>query len=77
MRLVTDVVTDEEADAYIAAGRLLQSRQWPFGRRSIEKANGETYPDAVKRVIDTLTENELRVLRELVTWVRSYESESR
>lgn len=71
------LVTDEEADAYIAAGRLLQSRQWPFGRKAIEKTHGETYPNAVKRVIDTLADNELRVLRELVSWVRSYESESR
>ena len=70
-------MTDEEAAAYVAAGRLLQSREWSFGRKSIEKADGETYPDAVRRVIDTLTENELQVLRELVGWVRSYESESR
>jgi len=64
---------DEEAAALIAAGRLLQSKNWPFGRRKIEREAGESYPAAVARVIKTLSDDEKAALRECVQWVRSYE----
>lgn len=66
-------MTDEEAAALVAAGRLLQSKDWPYGRKSISKAPGEAYPQAVARVIRTLSEDERRYLRELTSWVREYE----
>lgn len=66
-------MTDEEAAAFVAAGRLLQSSDWPSGKKAISKASGETYPEAVRRVIATLPEDERAHLRELVAWVRSYE----
>lgn len=68
-----DDMTDEEAAAFVAAGRLLQSRDWPSGRKSIQKLPGETYPQAMARVIGTLPEDERRYLRELTSWVREYE----
>jgi hypothetical protein len=64
---------DEKVAALIAAGRLLQSKQWPGGRREIEREAGETYPAAVLRVIRSLDESEREKLRELVAWVRDYE----
>jgi SOS-response transcriptional repressor LexA len=64
---------DEEAAALVAAGRLLQSKQWPGGKREIKRAPGETYPSAVLRVIQTLDESERAKLRELTEWVRAYE----
>jgi hypothetical protein len=64
---------DEKAAALIAAGRLLQSKQWFWGKREIKRAPGETYPEAVLRVIETLDEEERSKLRELVSWVRDYE----
>ncbi|MFZ5499464.1 MAG: hypothetical protein ACOY6N_10495 [Pseudomonadota bacterium] len=66
-------MTEEEAAAFVAAGRLLQSQSWPSGRKAITKEPGETYPQAVRRVIATLPDDERRLLRELVAWVRSYE----
>lgn len=66
-------MTDEEAAALVAAGRLLQSKDWPHGRKSIKKLPGETYPQAVARVIRTLPDDERRYLRELTAWVRDYE----
>jgi hypothetical protein len=64
---------DEEAAALVAAGRLLQSKDWFWGRREIKREAGETYPAAVLRVIQTLDESERAKLRELTEWVRQYE----
>jgi hypothetical protein len=64
---------DEKAAALVAAGRLLQSKDWFWGRREIQRRERETYPQAVLRVIQTLDENERAKLRELTEWVRDYE----
>lgn len=64
---------DGQTAALLAAGRLLQSRAWPGGRQKIECNDGETYPEAVSRVIASLPPDERDHLRELVTWVREYE----
>jgi hypothetical protein len=63
----------EKIASLLAAGRLLQSRQWPGGKREIKREAGETYPAAVLRVIKTLDPDERAKLRELVAWVRDYE----
>jgi hypothetical protein len=67
------VMDDETVAALLAAGRLLQSKQWPYGRREIKREPGESYPQAVLRVIKTLNADERNKLRELVAWVRAYE----
>lgn len=59
--------------ALVAAGRLLQSRSWPGGKKKIECEPGETYPQAVARAIATIDAGDRDHLRELVGWVRSYE----
>lgn len=59
--------------ALIAAGRLLQSDNWPGGRMKIGKREGESYPQAVTRAIAALEEADRHRLRELVTWVLAYE----
>jgi hypothetical protein len=64
---------DEKAAVLVAAGRFLQSKQWPFGRREIKREHGESYPQAVLRVIQTLDTEERNKLRELTEWVRQYE----
>jgi hypothetical protein len=64
---------DEEAAALVAAGRLLQSKTWPGGRKKIVCQPGEKYPAAVRRVIQTLSNDEKKLLREYVQWVREYE----
>lgn len=64
---------DEKIASLLAAGRLLQSKDWFWGRREIERASGETYPAAVLRVIKTLPDDERAKLRELTEWVRAYE----
>jgi hypothetical protein len=64
---------DETVAALLAAGRLLQSRQWFWGRREIKHERGEKYPEAVLRVIKTLDAEERNKLRELVAWIRDYE----
>lgn len=64
---------DEKIASLLAAGRLLQSKQWPGGKREIERLPGESYPEAVLRVIRSLDESERSMLRELVHWVRDYE----
>lgn len=69
-------LNDEQIAALLAAGRLLQSKSWPGGRQKIERADGEAYPEAVRRVIAGLPPDERDHLRELVVWVRSYERES-
>lgn len=66
-------MTDQQAAALIAAGRILQSRQWPAGPVKIAPALGETYPLAVARVIAALDAGERDRLRELVGWVISYQ----
>jgi hypothetical protein len=67
------MMKDETAAALVAAGRLLQSKTWPYGRKKIEREAGETYPAAVARVIGGLPGDEREKLRELTQWVRSYE----
>jgi hypothetical protein len=64
---------DETAAALVAAGRLLQSKTWPNGRKTIQCQPGEKYPQAVRRVIEGLPDDEKNTLRELTQWVRSYE----
>jgi hypothetical protein len=64
---------DEKAAALVAAGRLLQSKDWFWGKHEIKREHGESYPQAVLRVIKTLDENERAKLRELTQWVREYE----
>lgn len=66
---------DQQTAALLAAGRLLQSRGWPVGKKTIERQPGESYPEAVSRVIAGLPTGERDRLRELVGWVRSYERE--
>jgi hypothetical protein len=64
---------DETVAALVAAGRLLQSKDWFWGKREIKRPPGETYPMAVLRVIQTLPPPERAKLRELVLWIRDYE----
>jgi hypothetical protein len=64
---------DETVAALLAAGRLLQSKQWFSGKKTIKREEGETYPMAVLRVIQTLPPPERAKLRELTQWVREYE----
>jgi hypothetical protein len=64
---------DQTVAALLAAGRLLQSKQWFFGKREIKRMEGETYPAAVMRTIETLDAEERNKLRELTQWVRDYE----
>jgi hypothetical protein len=64
---------DQTVAALLAAGRLLQSRQWFWGKREIKRMEGETYPMSVMRTIETLPAEERAKLRELVAWVRDYE----
>lgn len=59
--------------ALLAAGRLLQSKDWPGGKVRITRLAGESYPDAVARVIGELTPADRDKLRELVRWVMDYE----
>lgn len=66
-------MNDQQAVALIAAGRILQSRQWPGSPIKIAPGSGETYPLAVARVIATLDAGERDRLRELVVWVLEYE----
>lgn len=65
-------MTDQQASALVAAGRILQSRQWPAGPIKIAPAPGEAYPQAVARVIASLDAGERDRLRELVAWVLDY-----
>lgn len=67
------MMDDEKAAALLAAGRLLQSKDWFWGRREIKRMPGEKYPAAVLRVIQTLDAEERAKLRELTEWVRDYE----
>lgn len=66
-------MTDAQAAALLAAGRLLQSRGWPGGPVEIVKREGEAYPPAVARVIATLTITDRDHLRGLVAWVLDYD----
>lgn len=66
-------LSNEQTAALLAAGRLLQSRVWLGGRKTIVRENRETYPEAVMRVIAGLPSDERGRLRELAAWVRSYE----
>lgn len=70
-------MNDRQATASLAAGRLLQSRTWPGGSRKIASAAGETYPQAVARIIATLNDGDRDRLRELVTWVLDYDRHDR
>lgn len=64
-----------QVQALLAAGRLLQSRDWPGGKVCITRLAEEAYPDAVARVIGELTPADRDKLRELVRWVMDYEDE--
>lgn len=66
-------MTDAQAAALVTAGRLLQARGWPGGSVRIQAAPGETYPDAVARVVASLDPGERDRLRSLVVWVLNYE----
>lgn len=66
------MMTDAQAAALVAAGRILQSRHWSPPIK-IEKTAGESYPEAVLRTIGGLTKNDRARLRELVVFVREYE----
>lgn len=66
-------MTDQQASALVAAGRILQSRQWPGSPIKIAPAPGETYPLAAARAIGALDAGERDRLRELVGWVMDYE----
>lgn len=66
-------MTNSQAAALVAAGRLLQARGWPGGPVKIEKRPGETYPQAVARVVATLEAAERDWLRGLVAWVLDYD----
>lgn len=66
-------MNDQQAAALIAAGRILQSRQWPGSPINIALTPGETYPLAVARVIATLAASDRDHLRGLVAWVLDYE----
>lgn len=62
-----------QARALVATGRILQSKSWQGGRVKIEKREGETYPQAVARVVDRIDPDARARLRELVAWVLDYE----
>lgn len=66
-------MNESQARALIAAGRLLQSNNWPGGRVKIEKREGESYPQAISRVVAELKDPDRHRLRELVAWVLEYE----
>lgn len=66
-------MNDRQAAALLVAGRLLQSKSWPGGSRKIDPAPGETYPEAVARVITTLDAGDRDHLRELVAWALGYD----
>ncbi|MFH1817338.1 MAG: hypothetical protein ABIK08_15195 [Pseudomonadota bacterium] len=70
-------MNDRQATALLAAGRLLQSKSWLGGCRKIDPAPGETYPQAVARVIETLDGGDREQLRGLVTWVLDYDRHDR
>lgn len=67
------LMNDRQAAALLAAGRLLQSKSWLGGCRKIDPAPGETYPQAVARVIAELVDGDRDYLRKLVAWVLSYD----
>lgn len=72
--LKTITFSDEQASTLIAAGRLIQNKKWPWGKRKIELLAGESYPLAVFRIVTFCLEpEERRHLREITTWVRDYE----
>lgn len=67
------MMTDQQAAALIAAGRILQSRHWPGSPIKIAPAPDEAYPDAVARVVASLDPGERDRLRSLVVWILDYE----
>lgn len=68
-------LNDRQAAILCSAGRLLQSEAWPGGAVKIVRRKGESYPQAVARVIDETQSHDSRDrLRELAKWVREYES---
>lgn len=66
-------LSDRQAAALVAAGRLLQSPRWTGGAVVIARAPGETYPQAVARAIAALDADTRVRLRELVAWVLDYD----
>lgn len=66
-------MNSNQAAALVAAGRFLQSRAWPGGGMKITCAHGETYPQAVARVIAMFDDGDRDRLRELVAWVLDYD----
>lgn len=59
--------------ALMIAGRLLQSKDWPGGKVRIQSVDGESYPEAVARVITNLSPASRGHLRESVSWVMDFE----
>jgi len=70
-------VNSNQAAALVAAGRILQSRNWTGGGIRIKAQAGETYPQAVARIIDTLDGGDREQLRGLVAWVLDYDRHDR
>lgn len=66
-------LNNNQAAALVAAGRLLQSKAWSGGGIPVTRAPGETYPQAVARVVAALDTADRDRLRELVAWVMGYE----
>ena len=57
------------------AGYHLQHREWPGGRKEIKTQPGETYLQAVQRVINGLPDAERDQLRGIVEFVFDYDRE--
>lgn len=64
---------EEQIAALNAAGRLLESPQWPGGAIEIKPLAGETYEQAVTRVVATLAPAVTARLRSATSWIREYE----
>jgi hypothetical protein len=57
------------------AGYHLQHREWPGGRKEIKTQPGETYLQAVQRIINGLPDAERNQLRGIVEFVMDYDRE--
>ncbi len=68
-------LTAAQLKALKLAGYHLQHREWPGGRKEIKTADGETYLQAVQRVINGLPADERDRLRGIVEFVMDYDRE--